>query len=69
MKYAHLTVEIRLVAYGIQVDMFDRTFSTADGQGIIHRTEVWDFADCGPSITDRVSLMQEAIYQALRKVK
>jgi hypothetical protein len=49
-KYAHLTVEVRLVAHGIQVDMFDRTLSTPDGQGIIHRTELWDFADDSPSM-------------------
>lgn len=67
-KYAHVTIEIRLVAHGVQVDMFDRTLSTPDGQGIKHRQELWDFADDNPSICSRAEAMQEAIYQALRKI-
>jgi hypothetical protein len=65
MKYAHLTVEIRLVGHGVQVDFINLTLATPDGNAIIRRTEVWDFSDHRP-VTERVNEMTEAIYQALR---
>ena len=69
MKYPHLTVEIRLVGHGVQVDFFDRTLATSDGNGILHRTELWDFTEDGPSICERTEAMQQKIYAALRTIQ
>lgn len=64
-KYAHLTVDVRLVGHGAQVDIYDRTLSTPDGQGIQHECGCFDFADDQP-ITERARGMRNAIVKALR---
>lgn len=69
MKYAHITVEVQFVAHGFQLDIYDRTLATADGQGILHRIECHDFADSSVSICDRAKAASDAIVHAMRSLR
>lgn len=63
----HVIIELRLVTYRFQLDLYDYTLATPDGQGVIHRMECHDYAS-DKSICDRAAQIGEAIIQTVRKV-
>lgn len=65
----HLVIEVRLVNHGYQIDLFDFSLATQDGQNVIHTCECHDFSDSQPSICRRAAQMSKAILQATKKVQ
>lgn len=65
----HIRAEVRFVAHGYQLDIWDFTHATADGNGIEHTIVCSDFIDHGDSICDRASQAREAILKALKSIE
>ncbi len=68
MKYAHVVIEIRFVGHGAQVDVFNHTLATRDGQGVIHRTDCFDFADSQPIADRAAKLVSNATRDAIKAI-
>ena len=67
-KTPHIRAEIVLVGHGYQLDLWDYTWATQDGNGIRHYTECHDVADSGPSICSRAEQSISAICKAMRAI-
>lgn len=65
----HIRAEVRFVGHGYQLDIWDFTHATKDGQGIHHTTVCNDFADTGNSICDRARQGHNAIIKAMATVE
>lgn len=68
-RYAQLVIEVRFVGHGYQLDIYDHSLATTDGQGIVHACECHDFTDSQIPICDRVAQMASVIIGAARKVR
>jgi hypothetical protein len=66
-KQPHIVVEIRFVGHGFQLDAYDWTLATQDGQGIKHLTECHDFSVARP-IADSAEMAMYAIAKAMRSI-
>lgn len=64
--YPHVVIEMRFVGHGAQIDAYDHTYATPDGQGIIHRTECFDFAG-SRSVCKSANMAIKIALEALNK--
>lgn len=67
-KTPHLQIEVRLVTYGYQLDLYDHTLATADGQNVIHRMECHDWSS-DKLICERAQQIGDAVITAVKKLK
>lgn len=67
-KKPHLQIEVRLVTYGYQLDIFDNTLATAGGQNVLHRMECHDWSS-DKSICERADEISAAVIAAIKKLR
>lgn len=63
----HMKIEVRLVPYGYQLDIFDYTLATIDGQGVRHRMECHDWS-ANKSVCRRAEQVSEAVIKAVHDI-